>query len=338
MSTTSRDLVIQTLSCSEPKRAPRQLWFLPWAERNYADYLKKIKVDFPSDIEGVPGVYRDNPKTEGNPFEVGIFQDEWGCIFENLQPGIIGEVKKPLVNDWNTDIDKIHIPYEWLTLDINAVNDYCKGQETFLMAGACPRPFEQLQFIRGTENLYIDIMEQPPSMMDFIKKMHLLYCESLQLWAKTEVDSLMFMDDWGSQKSLLINPGLWRSIFKPMYSDYIEIAHAAGKKIFMHSDGHILQIMPDLIEIGLDAINAQLFCMGPENLAPFAGNITFWGEIDRQYILVKGTTTEVHNAVKRVYDNLWRDGGCIAQCEFGPGAKPENVYQVFVSWNTLTQR
>jgi hypothetical protein len=145
----------------------------------------------------------------------------------------------------------------------------------------------------------------------------------------------MMMDDWGAQHALLINPQTWAEIFKPLYADYIEIAHRHGKKMFMHSDGHITAIYPHLIELGLDALNSQLFCMGVENLAQFAGKITFWGEIDRQYLLPRGTVDEIRDAVESVKETLWRDGGCIAQCEFGAGAKPENVYAVYESWSSL---
>jgi len=144
------------------------------------------------------------------------------------------------------------------------------------------------------------------------------------------------MDDWGTQTALLINPALWRQIFKPMYRDYIRIAHDAGKKAFMHSDGHTLAIYPDLIELGLDAFNSQIFCIGLENLKPFAGQITFWGEIDRQNLLPYATTGEIDEAVRSVHKILWKNGGCIAQCEFGVGARPENVRQVFESWDRLT--
>ena len=70
----------------------------------------------------------------------------------------------------------------------------------------------------------------------------------MRKWAQTDVDCLQMMDDWGSQKSLLISPKLWRQYFGPMYKDYIDIAHNAGKKISMHSDGYTLDILPDLIE------------------------------------------------------------------------------------------
>jgi hypothetical protein len=120
-----------------------------------------------------------------------------------------------------------------------------------------------------------------------------------------------------------------------MYKDYVDIAHSHGKKIFMHSDGYTLQIIPHLIEIGLDAMNAQIFCIGVDKLAPFKGKLTFWGEIDRQHLLPYATLTEIEEAVKKVYNTLWDNGGCIAQCEFGPGAKPENVYKVFETWSKI---
>ena len=106
----------------------------------------------------------------------------------------------------------------------------------------------------------------------------------------------------------------------------------------MHSDGNILRIIPRLIDLGLDAVNSQLFCMGVENLAPYRGKITFWGEIDRQHLLPEGSEADIDRAVAQVYRTLWQDGGCIAQCEFGPGAKPENVYRVYRAWEQVRNR
>jgi len=103
----------------------------------------------------------------------------------------------------------------------------------------------------------------------------------------------------------------------------------------MHSDGHIPAIDPDLIEIGVDAVNSQLFCMRVEALAPFAGRITFWGEIDRQHLLARATPDEVEAAVRLVYGTLWRNGGRISQCEVGAGARPENMRRVFATWDEV---
>ena len=333
---TPRELVYETLEFRGPQRVPRDLWVLPWTEMNYPEELKKIMENYPGDIVNAPGFHRELPLTEGDAYAKGQFIDEWGCIFENRSEGIIGEVKQAIVlpadEEWN-DTSRIHIPIEWLTIDKDKINSFCRGTDRFVIAGACPRPFEQLQFIRGTEQLYIDLMLQPARMNVFIRKMHDFYCRLLTVWAETDVDALMFMDDWGSQESLLINPELWTLSFKPLYKDYIDIAHRHGKKIFMHSDGHILPILPHLIDLGLDALNSQLFCMGIDKLEQFRGKITFWGEIDRQHLLPYGRVEDIDKAVYSVRNSLWSKGGCIAQCEFGPGAKPENVAAVFENWN-----
>jgi uroporphyrinogen decarboxylase len=265
-----------------------------------------------------------------------VFVDHWGCKFTNVQRGVIGEIKEALIQGENfEDIDKLRIPVENLTIDIGKVNEFCANTDKFVLAGACPRPFERLQFLRKTDQLYVDLIVQSDGLKELIRRMHNYYCSLLEVWAKTDVDALMFMDDWGSQRGLLINPKLWVSIFKPIYKDFIDIAHTHGKKIFMHSDGHILAIYPHLIELGLDAVNSQLFCMGLENLKPFRGKITFWGEIDRQHLLPEGTLEDIENAVKSVKEALWSNGGCIAQCEFGAGAKPENVRKVYETWNAI---
>lgn len=335
----SRELVYKTLNFDNPERAPRQKWVLPWANNHYPAELAKLHEDYPDDFDGAPGYYAEKDISEGDPTDIGESTDAWGCKFLNYQKGIIGEVKEPLIQDeeWK-DVNNIHIPREWLTIDKEKINEFCKNSDKFVFGGCCPRPFEQLQFIRGTENLFIDLMLRPEGLLDFMGKMHEFYCELLTKWAETDVDGLSFMDDWGSQKSLLINPSIWEELFKPMYKDYIDIAHSHGKKIFMHSDGYILDIYPHLVELGLDAINSQLFCMPMDELVKFKGKITFWGEIDRQNLLPYGSTEEIKDAVKLVKNNLWDNGGCIAQCEFGPGAKPENVKQVFETWNELFRK
>jgi uroporphyrinogen decarboxylase len=335
---TSRELVQQTLNFQNPARAPRELWVLPIAPTQHPVAFAEIQRDFPNDIVGACGYERERAPVVGDPHGVGQYTDEWGATFTNIQPGIIGEVKRPLIEDWDGYLQRVHVPREWLTIDRDRVNYDCAATDKYVLAGCNPRPFEQMQFLRGSANLYMDLTDPPPAMSAFMAEMHGFYCELLETWARTDVDALRFMDDWGSQRSLLISPTMWRELFKPMYRDYAEIAHAAGKKLFMHSDGHILAIYPDLVEIGIDAVNSQIFCMGVEKLAPFAGKITFWGEIDRQHLLAHATPDEVEQAVRDVYAALWRNGGCIAQCEFGAGAQPENVHRVFATWNTLTTK
>lgn len=332
----SRELIKRTLEFDSPARVPRQLWLLPWAEENHPEELAEIQRQFPDDIVNCPEFFREQSPVQGDAYKPGQYIDEWGCIFENTGSGYIGEVKQPVFTDWQ-DFEKVRFPVERLTLDQDQVNAFCRGTDKFVIAGTCPRPFERLQFIRKTENLYIDLMERPPELFTLLERIHTHFCQEVELWAKTDVDAIMFMDDWGAQFNLLISPSMWREIFKPLYKDYIDIAHRHGKYAFMHSDGHILAIIPDLIELGLDALNSQIFCMGPENLKQFRGQITFWGEMDRQWLLPHGTPEEIDAAVREVAAALYQRGGVIAQCEFGPGAKPENVRQLFATWQELSE-
>ena len=334
---TSRELVYATLEFrNKSGRVPRQMWLLPWAETHHGDMIKKIRTEFEEDIVSAPVSLKSPTVTKGDPYKVGEYIDDWGCRFSNIHEGIFGEVKEALVRDeeW-ADVDNIHIPVEWLDFDMDEVNAFCRNTDKFVLSGHCPRPFEQLQFIRTTQELYMDLMDPSENMLAFMKKMHAFYCDLMEKWAKTEIDGIYFMDDWGSQQSLLINPKLWDEYFRPMYKDFIEIAKRYGKKTFMHSDGYTLDIYPRMIELGLDAFNTQIFCMGLDKLEQFKGKITFWGEIDRQHLLPEGTAQDIEKAVKEVYDRLWCDGGCIAQCEFGAGAKPENVYAVYQTWASL---
>ncbi len=335
---TSRELVKRTLAFDSPERVPRQLWLLPWAESRYPEMLERIRRDFPDDIVSAPEAYRTPPHTTGNQYSVGTFTDEWGCAFENCQEGIIGEVKLPFLDTWDR-LDEVLPPLELLTLDKGAVNAFCSMSDAYVIMPTFPRPFERLQFLRGTENLYCDLMYRPPELAALMGRLHEFFLSQLEVWAKTDVDALFFMDDWGSQQSLLIRPDTWRELFKPLYRDYVDIAHDYGKHAFMHSDGYIAEIIPDLIEIGLDALNSQIFCMGVDTLgARHRGRITFWGEIDRQRLLPSGTPEDIDRAVQSVREALWADGGVIAQCEFGPGANPDNVYRVFSAWNKHTRQ
>jgi uroporphyrinogen decarboxylase len=331
----SRDLVLRTLSFDNPTKAPRQLWLLPWATDHFPDEVHSLREDFPDDIIHSPGFKAEEPKVYGDPYLVGEYIDDWRCIFENRQKGVIGEVKQAAIPNLD-DLSMLQLPVENLTIDVQRINTFCRDTDRFVLAGCCPRPFERLQFLRTSVNLYIDIAEESPEFYALLSKVHQFYLDELELWAKTDVDGLSFMDDWGSQRSLLISPAQWRKIFKPLYKEYIDLAHAHKKAIFMHSDGFIADILPDLVEIELDAINSQLFIMDIEAIGKqFAGKITFWGEIDRQHILPSENKQLTIQAVKRVKEALWKDGGCIAQCEFGAGAQPFNVREVFKTWDSL---
>ena len=336
---TSRERVLRCLEFDRPDRVPRDIWALPIADLEHGkDHVAAFRARWPVDLwrPDVPN-RKLEALTRGDPHAVGTFRDEWGCVWENIHPGIVGQVKHPPLDDWSR-LDRLRFPVECLEIDVAEIDRQCAASGQFMLSNCCPRPFERLQFLRGTENALRDLAKEPPELHELLRRMHKLFCEEAEVWARTRVDGVTFMDDWGSQQALLISPAKWRRLFKPLYADYVRIAHAAGKKAFMHSDGHIFAIYADLVEIGVDAINSQLFCMDIADIGRrFAGRITFWGEIDRQHVLPHPSPEVARDAVRQVVRHLYRPaGGVIAQFELSAGSKMASADAIFQTWLELT--
>ena len=326
---TSRERMIRTLRFERVDRPARDVWTLPAAFFGREEALRALFDQYPSDF-GDSG-YR-SPVDESSLYIPGEWTDPWGSRWVTIQPGMIGEVKHPAIDDWSK-LAHWKPPYELLGKGFEDVNRTCAEGDRFTFIGT-PRPFERLQFVRGSENVYMDLAWGVKEIFELLDMIHDYYMRHLEYIVKTDVDAVFFMDDWGAEHSLLISPKMWVEYFKPLYKDYCDLAHAHGKFVFMHSDGYILPIYEHLIEIGVDAVNSQLFTMPIEEIGDrFKGRITFWGEMDRQYILPFGTPDDVREAVERVKRALGYDcGGVIGQAEFNKGYPLENIRAFFEAW------
>jgi uroporphyrinogen decarboxylase len=325
---------------ASPDRVPREMWLVPWAERRFPEEIARIQRRFPSDFDDAPDVYRPSPRRRGNIFEPGTSVDEWGCRFTNIQAGVEGEVRDPILTDareWRT----VRPPYELLPEDLPAardlVNRHCAGTSGYVRAQCLVNPWERWQALRGAENALMDIIDWDADRATLLERIHDYFKAELEFWVSTDVDAIRLQDDWGSQTQLLVPPRLWRDLFKPLYFEYCDLAHSQGKAVFFHSDGNITEIYEDFIEIGVDALNSQLFCMDLAELADRAkGRITFWGEIDRQHVLPSTDPQAGREAVRQVARHLYdKAGGVIAQLELGPGANPAVAEAIFDEWESV---
>ncbi|MFP4028019.1 MAG: uroporphyrinogen decarboxylase family protein [Candidatus Brocadiia bacterium] len=332
---TSRERVCRALRFEGPDRPPRDLWTLEYARMpERLEELERIRERFPMDFQDLPVKGGEADRAEGEKGVVGSYVDLWGSRWEVAEQGVIGEVKQPALADWD-EFGAYEAPWEWLeTTDLSEVNPVYEKSQKFCIWRVSARPFERIQFIRGPENLYYDLATRPNDVRALLDLLHEFYMREIEMWKDHKADALWFMDDWGTQQGLLIAPDMWREMFKPLYRDYVEAIHDQGKFAFFHSDGHIEAIYGDLIEIGLDAINSQLFCMDIEKLGEkYAGDVTFWGEIDRQHLLPNASPEDVKRGVRRVRRALDTGrGGVIAQCEWGLRDPAENIEAVFKAW------
>jgi len=331
---TGRERVRKCLRFENPDRAPRDLWALPYINLYRNEEFDEVVKKYPMDI-GLSQISTgcDEVVVQATA-KGGCYEDDWGSIWQVGEPGVIGEVTGPALAKWG-DLSTFKPPWHLVhNRDLSQANRLCDESDKFMLSEITARPFERLQFLRGTENLFLDIGYGRAEVRKLLDMLHEFYLEDITSWCKTNVDGIFFMDDWGDNSSTLINPEIFREWFKPLYKEYCDIIHAHGKFAFFHSDGNTQEIYGDFIEVGMDAINSQLFTMDIEELArKYKGKVTFWGEMDRQYVMPFGSREEVRQAVGRVRKVLDDgSGGVIAQCEWGKADPRENVDTVFETW------
>ena len=338
---TSRELFIKTLRHEPVERLPRDLWSVPYITLFRKGEWDRMLRQYPVDLTSAGGFrYGASPYAKGEAYRKGGYTDEFGAVWEVLEEGVTGEVKDPIIKSMG-DLDRYNLPWEMLdnaVIDGKASLEAYKATDLFVTAGTFIRPFERLQFLRGSEQLFYDIADGDPIFLKLMDMLHEFSLRELKMAVTLAADGVRFMDDWGSQRSLLISPEAWRKYFKPQYKEYCDIIHKAGKYVFFHSDGYTESIIGDLIEIGVDALNTQLFCMNIEELGQkYAGKITFWGELDRQRILPFGSEEEVRASVRRVGNAFLskQRSGLIAQMSWETKTPYENVAAAFDEFNKL---
>ncbi|HAU36108.1 MAG TPA: hypothetical protein DCX07_00125 [Phycisphaerales bacterium] len=209
--------------------------------------------------------------------------DEWGAVWENLGGTHLGEVKDYPLKDWSDwgslKIPDVNDPARWK----NVVGARERAGDKFLI-GYGLSLYERVHFLRGLENTWADIYENPEPLGRLVDVLAEMNLAMMRGYAAEGVEGLMWCDDWGLQDRLMISPDKWREIWKPRYARVYAASHAAGMSNWLHSCGYIVDILDDLIEIGLDAIHMdQQENMGLELLGRrFGGRITFFSCADIQ--------------------------------------------------------
>lgn len=325
---TSRERVIATLDFRDPDRLPTDFWPLPSTWYGREAQVNRLLAQYPCDIAGaaVENVFNIDS------YSAGTSVDTWGCEWLNLQDGVIGEVKRAPLDDY------AKLPgYNWPPIVFGpqwaGVDAALAAQQDKFTLGHAGDPFERMQFLRGPAELYADLADPDcAAVYELRDRVFAMVRRYAERWAMSRVDAISFSDDWGSQRSLLISPLKWREFFRPSYQELFDIVRKAGKRLFFHSDGYILDIYPDLIEMGVEAINSQVWCMGLDKLARFAGKITFWGELDRQEMLPRGTPARIRQAAQQMVDTFYRHGGLIGQSSVDKLSSLENVEAALAGW------
>ncbi len=197
----------------------------------------------------------------------------------------------------------------------------------------------QTQYLRGFELWFTDLVERralADALLDRVLDYQLAYAKRVLDALPGDVDIIYIVDDIATQNGLMISPRHYRSYLKPRQKklfDYVK--GRSDAKLLLHECGSIVDILNDLIEIGVDGVNpVQLSARGmaPENLkSQFGDRMTFWGAVDGQRLLAFGTPGEVKAEVHRLIHILGNEGGfVVGPCHnIQPDVPAENVRALY---------
>jgi hypothetical protein len=278
---------------------------------------------------------------EGSPHGDGRRRDEWGCIWHKAEPGISGVVIESPLSDWQR-VNNYRWPdgaayWRWDPMEIGQTIQAARQQGKAIL-GYVGNLFEKMQWLRGYENFMVDLVDHPERVGLLAEKITEFNLQTIKNWQEYDVDILFLEDDWGTQSGLMVNPRIWRDLFKPLYARLFEEIHAQGRPLLFHSDGYILPIIPDLIELGCDILNPQFSCQDIQELARLArGRICIMCDIDRQFILPHGTPEQVRQHVQQTFDLFSSpQGGLIFRGQINSDCPLENIDVMYRTYKELS--
>jgi uroporphyrinogen decarboxylase len=169
--------------------------------------------------------------------------------------------------------------------------------------------------IRGYEEVLMDIVLNRDFYEELVDGLMNLQMGMLDRILELPIDGVFFSDDWGFQQGVTVGPQRWREIFKPRYKKMYQKVHQAGKYMLSHSCGSIVDILPDVIEIGLDvyeSVQPEAERNSPYELKEKFGNqITFWGGLGSQSTIPFGTPDEIRAEIDKLCRDMSKGGGYI---------------------------
>jgi uroporphyrinogen decarboxylase len=191
-----------------------------------------------------------------------------------------------------------------------------KYHDEYWIAGvAVTTMYETAWALRGFEQMFIDFAENP-EIIDILFSMTMNYHLSIAKKLVTRgVDMIWIGDDVGGQDRMLISPATWRRFFREKMASFISTLKAINPDIMIayHSDGNIMPIIPELIEIGIDILNPiQPASMNPAEVRKIAGKkLCLWGTVDEQFTLPFADTRGVKKEIAERITTAGREGGLI---------------------------
>lgn len=204
-----------------------------------------------------------------------------------------------------------------------------------------PGVYQVAGYLTGEEKLFIDMAADPEfaqRVFDKLVDFEVEYYGRLFDAAGGRLDMLCVCDDYGTQNSMLFGTGMWEQYFARNTRRLTDLCHQHNAFYVQHSCGAIRDIIPNLIECGVDVLDPiqKVAGMEPDGLKrDFGDHLCFHGGIDTQKLLPHGTPEEVQAEAEYFIDVLNRDGGYILgpSQAFEGDVPVENILALYAARN-----
>jgi uroporphyrinogen decarboxylase len=294
----SREIVQRTLSYSGPERLAASFPAPYWNDLCQTNYR----------LQGYdPQWYDVGPERQE-------YIDEWGNTWARLDRSSKGEVARGALVSWD-QLDGLTLPDLANRANFEGVVHACQQNagQRYVIGHLPGFPFNLVRKLRRLDQFFMDILLEPERVRTVLQRVQDLLAETIVAYAESGVDAVMFPEDWGTQLSLMIRPATWRDMFRPGFVELCQTAHSRDVRVIMHSCGKMTDIIPDLIEAGIDVLQFdQPRLHGIDVLARFHGQVTFWCPVDIQQTLQSGDPRAIEDEAREMITRLGGpEGGLI---------------------------
>jgi len=310
--TDAKELIRGAVEHRETDRVPYNFMFSPPAERRLKEYYGVddliAALDMPMFLFGT----KDKPLYADPDVYGETITDHFGVVWSTSKIDRGSPIGPPLEE---ADLSNYAFPDPDDPKRFIGLDEEVEGRKDRFLVAVIGDLWERAGFMRGLGELCMDVLENPrfvEELLDGIKEYVLRTLENL---ARYDPDGMFLSDDYGTQTGLIIAPRDWRRLVKPRLREIYDAAKRRTLVVMHHTCGNVREIIPDLIEIGLDILHP----IQPETMdifglkKEFGKHLAFCGGIGTQHLLPQGTPSEIREAVNKTLDVMARGGGYILE-------------------------
>lgn len=332
-----RDRVLAALRFEAPDVVPLECHPSIAGLYEHGETLQKLFRDHPQDF----GDFSNLPLPHPDPRFIGrdgsyseLRTDAWGVQWRHLIPGIAGHPERRPLDDWsNLQAFKPPVPPATSEPDFEAARkNAATHREKYYLKAGWGGIFETMHAVRRFEDVLMDIALNTRE-INYLADMITDYqAETLRYLLELGVDGVQMGDDFGTQEALLLSRHTWQRFFGPRYERLLSPVREAGVDIFFHTCGQVCELLPDLADLGCNAIWPQINLYDWPSFARRCRELKLAIALhpDRSHVLTTGTPADVRAHVRALVDAFRpQEGGSWFYLEIDNGFPLANVEALF---------